>query len=469
MIQHPPRSLIGDHDPLDMEEGVDGIATFGGADLVRYVALVGASLLIWITLPGMGLGKTSVMSAIIVTLGGASIGLCAFGFHNHGFLVLAYMSSLEPALRLNSHRLPYNFLEYVVIAACIVPFLRTKVAARWGSVAFALYIVLEAVDVFRSDTQLGYGEEVRTGVFRNIVILGSAKLGMLILGARSDLSGRGILAVILAYLVGSTTLALNGAMNLLGGGVRWGTASNFQITGGMGPNQIGMLLAFGGICILCSLRLSRSRLFRALLVGLLGLHVLTCVATFSRGPAIALGVGVLIYLASQATRNPVIWLPVGVVLIGVVVGATWLIYETSESRLADRYLKKGISNRDTIARGALSLFLENPVLGVGTGNFYAESVRRDIIQGVETGTHNEATRSLAEHGAVGGLIYGLFLAFSFHRAFTLSRGEGRVVRLLLFLMWFFSESYNGLKLNAQSFALAISTEGFAHDPERSIR
>lgn len=465
MIHHPP-SLTRDRGRFDMGEGVDEVAAFGVADLIRFVALVGASCLIWVVLPGMGLGRTSAMSAIVVALSGAAISFCAFGFHNGGFRLLAYMSSMEPALRLNSYRLPYNFLEYVVIAASIIPFLRTRVAVRWGSAALALYMVLEAMDVLRSDTQLSYGEEVRNGVFRNLVILGVAKLGMLILGVRSNLSGRGILAVFLAYLVGSTTLALNGALNLFGGGIRWGTASNFQVTGGMGPNQIGMLLAFGGICILSSLRLSRSRLFRAMLVVLLGLHVLTCIATFSRGPAIALGVGVLIYLVAQAMRRPTIWLPVGVVLIGVLAGATWFIYETSETRLADRYLKKGISNRDTIARGAFSLFFENPIIGVGTGNFYAESVRREIIHGVETGTHNEATRALAEHGAVGGLLYGIFLAFSFHRAFAVSRGEGRVVRLVLFLMWFFSESYNGLKLNAQSFVLAISTESFADDPER---
>jgi O-antigen ligase len=288
--------------------------------------------------------------------------------------------------------------------------------------------------------------------------MGLAKLSILIVYARTNLTLARSITLIKAYLIGSTTLSLVSVSAIFGGGVRWSTQSNFGATGGMGPNQIGMILSFGAISAWFVHQLSRSHIVKMTMLAVIGMHALGCVATFSRGTMAALVLSFGLAQLPKALKSPLTWIPGAILSVLVIGGAFWVISDVSKGKLTKRFQKAGFSNRDTIATGALEIWADNPFLGIGTGNFYGESVARNIVHGEETGTHNELLRAVAEHGLIGAILY---VAFAFAATYRVARGRQgfpRTMGLVWVFLWFYSESYNALKVNAQSVVLGLGCE-----------
>src|SRR3569832_2279244 len=73
--------------------------------------------------------------------------------------------------------------------------------------------------------------------------------------------------------------------------------------------------------------------------------------------------------------------------------------EITGGKISDRYGQTNTSNRFTIVVEGWGIYVEHPILGVGTSNF------RDVIVNTEfaqvTGAHNELIRAAAEHGTLG--------------------------------------------------------------------
>jgi O-antigen ligase len=177
---------------------------------------------------------------------------------------------------------------------------------------------------------------------------------------------------------------------------------------GLNPNYLGLVFALGLVCTVVEFRRGR-RLLAALAVAaqLAGL-----VETASRGAMMALGCGLAAYAAGQlSTRGSrerrLPWvaaaLIVGVAMAAVVLGVTTAGFASRSGS----GLETNNASRQAVAELAVRLSAENPVTGIGYGNFPAEAL---AATGWYMNTHNEYLRLTAEMGLPALVLFLLVLA-----------------------------------------------------------
>ena len=233
----------------------------------------------------------------------------------------------------------------------------------------------------------------------------------------------------------------------------WGGESSSAASGGMGPNQISLLLAFG---CLGTLVLARDTTVRRptrifLWLVLVGLGLLM-VLTFARGGVVIFLAGALVYipLSTQRPREAVLMLTA---LAASIASVAWLAERQTEGRAAQRYFDHAVGNRSVLLDVGFRMLDDNPLTGVGTGNFYSVAVQIDYF-GSEAGTHNELTRAAAEHGWPGLLVWVAFVMAAVREAWRRTGARALAVGVLIAAL--VSLVYNGSKLLAQPVLIAIA-------------
>ena len=430
-----------------------GRALFLDRDLVSTLSMIGASSLLWLIVIGAGSLGNLIGSGVIVLLSGRIMFRCLFRGGVGALPSLAYLCALEPAIRQYTPSVGYLCLEYLIVGAAAFAFLRKRGRIRWNIPFFGLYLALELADLPRASAAAG-------SATRGIAYQSAAKLGILMLASREDMGHRGTWSVVRAFLIGTTTIASVVAYSILTGKVEWGTQANHTASAGMGPNQIGLILCFGAFAALIAAEFSETRTLRLVSLGLMGYQALCGMMTFSRGPVFALVGCLILYSFPQMARQPAkaLRLIVPMLLIALL---AWAAVVATGSMIVKRFEEKGVTGRDTIAQGAWEIFLDHPFVGIGTGNFYTESEKVGVLKkGKRTGVHNEIMRTLVEHGLLGAVIFGLFLATGLAQSARGVSGQRRNLCLLLFALSLFSEVYGGLKLSAQVLQLGLACEAF---------
>jgi len=216
--------------------------------------------------------------------------------------------------------------------------------------------------------------------------------------------------------------------------VRFGTESNFQTSGGFGPNQVASSLAMGALLLLMGAVLGRTGWKqRAMLLGLAAAFTVQSAMTFSRGGVLSLGGALIVsgplLLSGHRYKKQILAGMAGVVLVLAV--AFPLVNAYTGGKLAERFHEKKMSGREELAAADLRIFEEFPVFGVGVGisrYFHPRGVT----------AHTEFTRALSEHGLLGLAAY-LFLLWLLVRraAAIVAARESRPYRgmLLALLVW----------------------------------
>lgn len=188
------------------------------------------------------------------------------------------------------------------------------------------------------------------------------------------------------------------------------TESNYMLSGGYAPNQAATILGLGIFVFTARLFfVSSSRKVMILNILILSYSYYRTLLTFSRGGTIT-GVSVILLLFFILLiiykKNMTLRLKIGGFVLLLFVGF-WLTSFQTNSLLYMRYadqnpngLQKSYetNGRQDIAKSEIKMFEKNPILGVGVGE---ATIIRKTESGLETMTHNELTRTLAEHGAFG--------------------------------------------------------------------
>lgn len=243
-----------------------------------------------------------------------------------------------------------------------------------------------------------------------------------------------------------------------------GTNSNFETSGGFGPNQVSTVLGLG-IFVFFALLLFYSKskkivllhLFLVLLVAFRG------IITFSRGGVITGVVMVLALLfivflyAKSIVKVRVFFIGVGAALAAMLV---WGYSSSQTGGLIDRrYANEDargrekddrLGGREEIAKTELQMFLDNPILGIGVGR--NKEVRKELT-GIKAASHNEVTRLLAEHGAFGVMAL-LILLFT---PLILSIDNRQHLYLFpFFIFWLLTINHAAMRIAAPAFIYALS-------------
>ncbi len=238
--------------------------------------------------------------------------------------------------------------------------------------------------------------------------------------------------------------------------VRFGTESNFQTSGGFGPNQVSSSLAMGALLLLFGALLARTGWRQRLLfLGLAAACTLQSAMTFSRGGVLSLAVALAAsgpwVLAGHRYKKQIL---LGMAALALALAVAFpLMNEYTGGKLAERFAERQMSGRERLAAADWEVFQEFPVFGVGVG------VSKFFHAGGVT-AHTEFTRALSEHGLLGVAAYLSLLWLLFRRGVAiLEAPELRLYRgfLLALLIWPLAYmAVNAMRTSAPGLAVGMA-------------
>ncbi len=243
-----------------------------------------------------------------------------------------------------------------------------------------------------------------------------------------------------------------------------GTGSTAATSGGFGPNQVSTILGLATF-IFVSRALLQSPDIRFVLVNLIVAAVAAFrgINTFSRGGMItgAVMLLVLLYALYQRvrgiTRVRILYAFGGIVMVAIFVWSYSLIQtggligkRYANQDASGRVKESRMTGREEIAEMEINAFLENPFLGVGVGKTID---MREEESGVNTASHDEITRMLAEHGALG-IVMLLILLFT--PIFLRLDNKENFMMFPLLVFWFLTINHSSMRIAASAFVYSLS-------------
>ncbi|MGL5112492.1 MAG: O-antigen ligase family protein, partial [Flavobacterium sp.] len=243
-----------------------------------------------------------------------------------------------------------------------------------------------------------------------------------------------------------------------------GTQSNFETSGGFGPNQVSTILGLGIFIFFVQLLLNSSNaLLQLVNGGLVLIFAFRGLVTFSRGGVytgaamILLLLAVLYFQANFQTKPKI----AGIIALSFLATvAVWSYSSIQTSGLlskryanqdaAGREKKSQLSGREELMESEVQMFFDNPILGVGVGK---NKELRQAQTGTEAASHNEVTRMLAEHGTLG-VVCLLILFVTPLYLFAVDRQN--VLALSFFIFWLLTINHAAMRLAAPAFIYALS-------------
>lgn len=256
------------------------------------------------------------------------------------------------------------------------------------------------------------------------------------------------------------------------------TSSNFATSGGYGPNQVSTVLGLGMFVAFSQLFLaSPTKKLQIINAFLVMIFAYRCIITFSRGGMLTgllmmvVLVACLYRLMNLKGRGKLILRGGLAVLMGLLV---WGYSSVQTGGMIDkRYANESaagvekssqLSGRETLIQSEWNMFLDNPILGVGVGK--NREVRLEET-GIEASTHNEISRTLAEHGSLG--ILSLLILF-FTPIFLYLRDRTQIFALVFMVFWLLTINHAAMRIAAPAFvyALALLKVYFPKDEAASL-
>ncbi|UGS24222.1 O-antigen ligase family protein [Flavobacterium channae] len=242
------------------------------------------------------------------------------------------------------------------------------------------------------------------------------------------------------------------------------TESNFETSGGFGPNQVSTILGLGIFLFFVKIVLiSKTTWIRN--INILFFIVITFrgIVTFSRGGiitgfAMILIVVVLLLLFTKShVKSKIIML---VVFGFFALGGIWAYSSIQTSGLIDkRYANQDargrekaskLTGRERLIESEFNMFLDNPIFGIGVGK---NKEYRLETTGIDAASHNEITRMLAEHGMFG--LFGLIILLITPMVLYLNNKQNIFVFSFV-VFWLLTINHAAMRLAAPAFVYALS-------------
>ena len=241
--------------------------------------------------------------------------------------------------------------------------------------------------------------------------------------------------------------------------------SNFEASGGFGPNQVATILGLGAFLVACFIIFKKKFSGYILLdIGILMYLLFRGLITMSRGGLFTalvafLSVMIIYLFVSKDRLDTFLKYFVGTFILGLLL----FIYTSSvtQGQLTNRYSNKntfGIEKQD-LSTGRVDLFveefqgfIENPFFGLGVGG--AKFYRAEKMN-VMAASHNELSRLFAEHGMLAFFI--LFILFAVPILHVLKQPLkywGLLGSFLIF--WFLTINHSSMRIAFPGFIYGLS-------------
>lgn len=382
--------------------------------------------------------------------------------NNEALIISAYVISVEVLLRMTDGMILNEFGKYSIIFFMFLGMIYSGFSNK--ALIYWLFLVLLIPGIILSATESNFETDIRKAIAFNIsgpVCLGVSSIYCYqrkitfdrLKGVISAFSLPLVAIVIYLYLY---TPSVRDVVT--------GTQSNFETSGGFGPNQVSTILGLGIFIFFVQLLLnSKSSMLQLINAGLVLVFAFRGIVTFSRGGILTAVFMIfllfmVLYFQANFNTKPKIGL---IILLSFMAGLGVWGYSSVQTgglinkRYANqdargREKKSQLTGREELMISELQMFLDNPILGVGVGR---NKEIREKETGIVSASHNEITRMMAEHGSLG--LIDLIILFC--TPLILFANNRRNIFALSFLaFWLLTINHAAMRLAAPAFVYALS-------------
>lgn len=382
--------------------------------------------------------------------------------NNEALVAAAYVVGSEVFLRMTGGNPLYEISKYGVIAFLFLGMYFGGFSK--GAIPYWLFLLLLVPSVILSTFVLDFDTNIRTTIAFNIsgpVCLGIASLYTY----RRKIALEQMNSILLSMGLPIITCMIY--LTLYTPNIRdvvTSTQSNFETSGGYGPNQVATFLGLGMFIFFSRIILESPNKFLLITNLIIALNIsYRGMLTFSRGGMITgfiMIILLLLFLYFKSNYRGKVKLNYIIVFVTLAMMATWgyTSYQTGgliDKRYANqdargRVKEDKFTGREEIAVSEIDMFLKNPIFGVGVGK--GVEVRKSDT-GIFVLSHDEITRMLAEHGSLG--IIALLILF-FTPLVLYLENKFNMYLLCFVLFWLLTINHAAMRTAAPAFVYSLS-------------
>lgn len=381
--------------------------------------------------------------------------------NNEVLLVAAYLVGAEVFLRMTGGNLNNEYVKFSVVFFMLMGMFYSNFSSN--SIIYLFFLVLLLPGILITMNEADISVDIKKVLFFNLsgpVCLAVCALYMF--KRRILFSELQNIFLAIGFPIVTTTMYLFLYTPSIKDVVT-GTQSNFETSGGFGPNQVSTILGLGMFVFFTQFILySKSKVLIFLNAGLFIMVSYRAIVTFSRGGVISAVVMIvcllfILYLNSNTLgRKKFTYV---FIITGLITAGIWTYSSLQTNGLiGKRYANKDalgrekkdrLGGREQVMDADIKLFLESPVLGVGAG---LSKEKRIELLGEEVASHNEITRMLCEHGIFG--IFGLLILFITPFILYINNRQN-LYFLPCFVFWLLTINHAGMRTAAPAFVYAL--------------
>lgn len=382
--------------------------------------------------------------------------------NNEALLICCYIVGVEVFLRMTEGNPLHELSKYLVVFFMLFGMFYKGFSKN--SFIYIFFLLLLIPGIIIGANELSFDTNIRKAIAFNIsgpVCLGIAAIYCYQRVVTKDEIYKMLIYIGLPIISMTIYLLLYAPTNKE---IFISTQSNFSASGGFGPNQVSTSLGLG-MFVFFVLVLLFSSTKKMIIVNLI-IFVLVSyrgILTFSRGGVItglamiAFLVVVLYYYSIPKVKTKLLTI---ILFLSIGGGLLWTysVYKTN-GMIEYRYANKdargrekddSMGGREAIAGTEMDAFMENPIFGIGVG---MNAEYREEVIGHKVSSHNEITRMLADHGALG--ILGLIVLIV--TPFLLYMGnKENIFMFSFFIFWALTINHAAMRTAAPSFIYALS-------------
>ncbi len=382
--------------------------------------------------------------------------------NNEALVAAAYIVGSEVFLRMTDGNPLYEISKYGVMVFVFIGMYFSGFSK--GAAPYWLFLILLVPSIVISTFALDLDTDIRKAIAFNIsgpVCLGIASLytyrrKISLEDTNSILLSMGLpIVTCMVYL----TLYTPNVRDII-----TSTQSNYETSGGYGPNQVATILGLGMFVFFSRIILDSKSKFQILINVFIALNITyRGMITFSRGGMITGFLMIfllLFFLYFKSNFAGKVKLNYIIVLLVIALIATWSYTSFQTGGLIDkryanqdaagRAKKSQLTGREEIATDEINIFLKNPIFGVGVGK--GVEVRKLDTPGAAL-SHDEITRMLAEHGSLG--VLALLILF-FTPLVLYIENKFNMFLLCFVVFWLLTINHAAMRTAAPAFVYSLS-------------
>ncbi len=382
--------------------------------------------------------------------------------NNEVLYVSAYLIGVEVFLRMTGGNLNNEYVKFLVMFFMFCGMFYSNFSK--GGLTYLFFLVLLIPGILTTVSDAGVDADIKKLLIFNLSGSFCLAISAMYMFNRRILFGDLQNVLIAMGLPIITTTVYLFLYNPSVKDVITGTQSNFETSGGFGPNQVSTILGLGVFVFFCQLVLFSKTKKLIMINGALLLFITyRGIVTFSRGgiftaAAMIICLMFLLYKNSNAAGRRkfiLVFAVTSLMAAGVWTYSSIQTYGMIEKRYANkdalgRDKADRLGGREVIMNEEIKVFLENPILGIGAG--MGKEVRKKTFEG-DVASHNEITRLLSEHGIFGilGLLLMLITPFILY-----INNRQHLYFLSFFVFWLLTINHAAMRTAAPAFVYALS-------------